>query len=1184
MSDNIEITLLPSGVGDKHTNANDDTCVSFNVKSDNIKVFPSSWRGVNFTRDGQGKIIPENAVVQFNPEATLNTEYNLTHSAGGIKTYIETLDEIDTTNHIFDLDFFLNGYHFEIFSLNLKYIYSSNLNLWACIRVDDLSIGDADLDDTKVLMPYYWNALNTPIPLDATLQDAYLIDETDKGFGDILDELQYKNGKDNIVTSSMSTNCIFTGLVLTTENPEADNSANIHTIQLFRNGQACYDNFYPRQVRSGRPDGKSTVIGDEGLIASYANMLAVGTFNAEDELTNGEKPLFVVGNGTDDAQRRNAFEVFGKTENGEFSQTVKFGNITFKHDSDVIGNVSDMSGLRNINNGIQVTEDGSSITVNRECKSNTDIGIHSYGNIDLRGPDSGSGSKLRFQDYDANDSSIIKTISDFQIVEVATGKSNVIDPDARGLKMTNIHEINEKALVFKPCNAGIDRNKLRSINDGSIGIDDDAMSKYQHSIEIGRNKQDESAALSLAGDKLVIKSEPGKGEFINNIRIEEQNSTGTDNLFNVAGIYNKNNTVAPAIYFDGDKIEIIPVDSDHDTGTKNSLGDNLRKILLDAIYPIGSIYMSMENRNPSQTLGGTWEQISQGRMLLGAGDWKTGNGDNDTISGESKSKLLEEILPNTFVTKAEGGQYSMQIPKHTHNVPIDYTISDSELETKSVTFTNTKVNSVEAEVTVKEHSHDILASNDSKHHHTIPTAYPSDNPSKYLTHPDSVANLTWNSAVDEDSTIYTKYTSNRGWGSSENGGDWSNHTLRYQKALINVLESSPIPCVSTAPWTSNNTHLCWNTKPENGVKTGYFGMADSNGTETGLYPWDDGFWGWYYTAKDINYCTPNDIWGNAFTCRVNRLFNTMFAVAFKYHKSYSGAGGGKTAVDEFANDNYVIRDRDSDCLFFYIPTKITYCMADDKTEDPTGKTDELTNYCDGKVATRTFNDIEFWKKKLEGYTQSNRFKVFEQVPVTVYDEQGNATGTTTNAVRSPIMAMYVYNTAPYDPKDINAEEHTSTLSKTIYVQFEYKKYNVGLCTYDDTQQSWIPVKLDGKHDTGHLYYHMTNHEDENEGVDKRLIYADFLRDFFDAASNSRMFYRPDGEHTHKCAVAEAYTLNHKHDINTNNFGHKHTLKDVELNFDTATSTTTMPSRYTSLPDVGSNLPPYLVCYMWKRIE
>ena len=1179
MSDNIEITLLPSGVGDKHTNTSNDICVSFNVKSDNIKVFPSSWRGVNFIRDGQGKIIPENAVVQFNPEATLNTEYNLTHSAGGIKTYIETLDEIDTTNHIFDLDFFLNGYHFEIFSLNLKYIYSSNLNLWACIRVDDLSIGDADLDDTKVLMPYYWNALNTPIPLDATLQDAYLIDQTDKVFGDILGELQYKNDGANIVTADMSNHCIFTGLVLTTVNPEADNSANIHTIQLFRNGQACYDNFYPRQVRSGRPDGKSTVIGDEGLIASYANMLAVGAFNAEDELANGEKPLFVVGNGTDDTQRRNAFEVFGKTENGKFSQTVKFGNITFKHNDTITTNQSDMFGLRNINDGIQVTDDGRSLTVNQNRISNTDIGIHSYGNIDLRGPDNGTGSKLRFQDYDANNPSIIKTISDFQIVEVATGKSNVIDPDARGLKMTNIHEINEKALVFKPCNAGIDRNKLRSINDGSIGIDDDAMNLYQHSIEIGRNRTDESAALSLAGDKLVVKSEPGKGEFINNIRIAEKNDSNTDNLFNVAGIYNKNDTAAPAIYFDNNKIEITPADSSHNTGTVNSLGANLRKILLDAIYPIGSIYMSMENRNPSQTLGGEWERISEGRVLLGAGDWTTGKKDNDTISGESKSKLLNTLkangaLPNTFVAKAEGGQYSLQIPKHTHNVPINHTIYSSDLKTNSFAFTNSSVQSKETNIAIPKHTHAIQASNDSKHHHTIPTVNSACTSADYKSHPSAVANLGWSDAVDSGQTLYKKYTKNRNFGDQEIPSD-NSRTDRYQKMLLDIVGSSPIPVVSSGEWSAYNTHLAWNWNPtlaDNAVKTGYFGMAKTHDKQNDatnnvvLMPWEDDFAGWYKTAQDRDKTTAADMWNSSFVSYVHRLFNTTLAVTCQFNKSKHGTGnhGG---VDEYANDKYISRYKSKKgFLYFYIPTEVAWARASDITADMSAedaslftihtnnsvmvkyKDDQNVEQSRNAVQTKTVSDIKFWE---------NRFLKLDCKSDEVEE--------------SPVLAIYTYNTAPFcgDPT-------TSSVSSYMYVQFKYKKYDVGLC--DSSGENYATIN---NHEAGHLAHRMLANDYE---LDKRIIYCDFVRDVFDALDHSKTFYRPDGEHTHNCVSDGYYSSNHKHEIITSDFAHTHNLQDVELDFNATSNETTMPSRYTNLPDVGSNLPPYLVCYMWQRIS
>ena len=47
--------------------------------------------------------------------------------------------------------------------------------------------------------------------------------------------------------------------------------------------------------------------------------------------------------------------------------------------------------------------------------------------------------------------------------------------------------------------------------------------------------------------------------------------------------------------------------------------DETKRInVVDLVYPIGSIYMSVNSTNPSAIFGGTWEQI-QGRYLLGAG-------------------------------------------------------------------------------------------------------------------------------------------------------------------------------------------------------------------------------------------------------------------------------------------------------------------------------------------------------------------------------------------------------------------------------------------------------------------------------------------------------------------------------------------------------------------------------------
>lgn len=42
----------------------------------------------------------------------------------------------------------------------------------------------------------------------------------------------------------------------------------------------------------------------------------------------------------------------------------------------------------------------------------------------------------------------------------------------------------------------------------------------------------------------------------------------------------------------------------------------------DKIYPIGSIYMSVNSANPSSLFGGKWEQLS-GRFLIGVGTGET---------------------------------------------------------------------------------------------------------------------------------------------------------------------------------------------------------------------------------------------------------------------------------------------------------------------------------------------------------------------------------------------------------------------------------------------------------------------------------------------------------------------------------------------------------------------------------
>ena len=73
--------------------------------------------------------------------------------------------------------------------------------------------------------------------------------------------------------------------------------------------------------------------------------------------------------------------------------------------------------------------------------------------------------------------------------------------------------------------------------------------------------------------------------------------------------------------------------------------------IVDIIYPVGSIYMSMNNTNPETLFGGTWEKLAGGRCLV-----NTGYLDDD---GSNES--------NNITLNSRGGYKDTNLPYHSHS-------------------------------------------------------------------------------------------------------------------------------------------------------------------------------------------------------------------------------------------------------------------------------------------------------------------------------------------------------------------------------------------------------------------------------------------------------------------------------------------------------------------------------------
>lgn len=83
-------------------------------------------------------------------------------------------------------------------------------------------------------------------------------------------------------------------------------------------------------------------------------------------------------------------------------------------------------------------------------------------------------------------------------------------------------------------------------------------------------------------------------------------------------------------------------------------------INVNLIYPVGSIYISINSKNPGDIFGGTWERI-KGKMLVGVDEDDTDFNSSGKTGGEKEVTLTVDKIPghiHTVTGYAGTGQWA----------------------------------------------------------------------------------------------------------------------------------------------------------------------------------------------------------------------------------------------------------------------------------------------------------------------------------------------------------------------------------------------------------------------------------------------------------------------------------------------------------------------------------------------
>lgn len=662
----------------------------------------------------------------FDPEAQATTEYNLTNLYGKLsinkESYVISFIETSASSGKYLLKCVIGGYYFEINNVEINDIKNKYLGIK--LREIDLENSDDDSDRKSKLLE---SIIGDSLYLDvATLRNDKFV-FTGLAVADTATGYDYTL---QVVTASGNINWRSKTILNTLDSGSGKYSIqNLHETTS-KNSIASGDYSLAFGTKVEAKNTNSTALGNNTK-TNMDNQLVLGKYNVEKN-----DAYIVVGNGSSNTSRDNIFEVknTGKIINDGGIETIgdissigvnRTNKLTLGNSTEDSSGAIDVYGIDTAKVFSVDNEGNTSIEGNLELEN--DFIIHSdkftveaaSGNTTIAGKLDVNSDITAKGNITANKSGENKLIlgstvssSTGSIKVYGTGNEIVFSVDNAGetelsgnlgikgkatASQTSSTDDNDTLTTKKYVDDLISRangiiadNKSAS-DAGLSNLDkalDDAKSKLEKDIEDAVDKAIEDledyietqlsnsfSQRQNSGSDATVSASTGK--YIQKVTQESGTITTETGAFatSVISTDTKSAPTGKAVY---DHLAGI-WSNDRIKNADNNF-DCLKDIILNATYPVGSIYiMYSDDKNVStcpiyESLGGEWSKINSGKFLVSADDNIASRYYRSREAGYEDAKVIAHshsysgIASCSLTEHAGSTQTSTKSGKHTHDV------------------------------------------------------------------------------------------------------------------------------------------------------------------------------------------------------------------------------------------------------------------------------------------------------------------------------------------------------------------------------------------------------------------------------------------------------------------------------------------------------------------------------------